>query len=96
MHQIVFVSSVRPQTKKGLAPFRGVSDVVSQAESGLAQVTHPWNDEPIDFILQKIVLTKKDVAANTNATMRWFREQPDFDNRMPYWFNKWFGKFSFF
>jgi hypothetical protein len=94
MHQIVFVSSVRPQTKKGLAPFRGVSDVVSQAESGLAQVTHPLNGLSLEKILTAILKTKKDVPANTNATMQWLREQPDFAKRLPYYLNKWFGKFS--
>jgi hypothetical protein len=84
---------VKPQKKKGLAPFRRVAAQVAQSEAGLAQVNHVWNGKTMDRILEMIIKNKKDVAANTNATMRWFREQPDFNNTMPYYINKWFGKY---
>jgi hypothetical protein len=56
-------------------------------------VTHILNGERIDRILEIIVEHKKDVPANTEASLKWLKQQPDFDDRMPYYINKWFGKF---
>jgi hypothetical protein len=82
---------VKPQTKNGLAPFRLIAAQVAQSEAGLAQVTHDMNGKTISRILKKIVENKKDVAANTDASWKWFTEQPDFDNKLPYYTNKWFA-----
>jgi hypothetical protein len=84
---------VKPQSKNGLAPFRKIADKVAQSEVGLAQVTHNMHGRRISRILNLMVENKKDVAANTEASWKWFQEQPDFDNKIPYYLNKWFGKF---
>jgi hypothetical protein len=84
---------VKPQSKKGLAPFRKIAAQVAQSEAGLAQVTHNMDGRRISGILNLLVENKKDVAANTEASWKWFQEQPDFDNKSHYYLNKWFGKF---
>jgi hypothetical protein len=83
---------VKPQSKNGLAPFRKIAAQVAQSEVGLAQVTHNMDGRRISGILNLLVENKKDVAANTEASWKWFQEQPDFNNRIPYYLNKWFGK----
>jgi hypothetical protein len=87
---------VKPQTRPGLAPFRKVAKQVAASNVGLSQVFHILNGETIDRILELIVEHKKDVPANTKASLEWFREQPDYADKLPYYINKWFGKFSFF
>jgi hypothetical protein len=82
---------VKPQTKNGLAPFCKIAKRVSESEVGLAQITHPLNGLSFEKILTATLKTKKDVVANTNATMQWLREQPDFAKRLPYYLNKWFA-----
>jgi hypothetical protein len=86
---------ITPQSKNGLAPFREVAAKINQSEAGLAQDTHDqMNGTPMHTILMMIAAYKKDVAANTNASLKWLQKQPDFAFAMPYYINKWFGKFS--
>jgi hypothetical protein len=87
---------VKPQSKNGLAPFRKIAAQVAQSKVGLAQVTHNMDGRRISGILNLLVENKKDVVANTEASWKWFQEQPDFDNKVPYYLNKWLGKFSDF
>jgi hypothetical protein len=87
---------VKPQARNGLAPFRKIAALLTHSEAGLAQVHHVLNGETIDRIFHMIVKNKKDVPANTKASLKWFREQPDFAIRTPYYINKWFGKFYSF
>jgi hypothetical protein len=84
---------VKPQSKNGLAPFRKIAAKVAQSEVGLAQVTHNMHGRRISGILNLLVENKKDVAANTEASWKWFQEQPDFVNKLPYYLNKFFGTF---
>jgi hypothetical protein len=85
---------VKPQSKNGLVPFHKIAAQVAHSEVGLAQVTHNMDGRRISGILNLLVENKKDVAANTEASWKWFQEQPDFANKLPYYLNKWFGKFS--
>jgi hypothetical protein len=87
---------ITPQVDVGLAPFRRIAAQVSNSRSGLAQDLHDqFNGTPMRMILRMIAVYKKDVRANTKASLRWLQKQPDFAEQMPYYINKWFGKFSF-
>jgi hypothetical protein len=91
---IYFDGYVVPVDKEGLEPFQKLADQVIQSEAGIAQVTHFWDGRKIDWIFGEILKTNKDVPTNVKASMKWFKEQPDFNNKFPYYLNKWFGKFS--
>jgi hypothetical protein len=49
------------------------------------------NGTPMHTILMMIAVYKKNVAANTNASLKWLQKQADFAKQMPYYINKWFA-----
>jgi hypothetical protein len=90
---IYFDGYLRPVKK--LSKFQRLAAQVKKSEAGIASVHHPvFNGKSMEHILGRIVENKKDIASNVNATLNWLREQPDFEDKVPYFINKYFGKFS--
>jgi len=72
-----------------------ISRELSSPGPGLAQVRHPTFDgETFEELFQGILLRKKDLPENTNTTFKWLQSQPDYQPRVPYYLNKYFGTYK--
>jgi hypothetical protein len=81
-----------------LGKFQRLADQVQASEWGLAQVEQPYfNGLTMTEIFNQTILNMgKDTVEHANATLTWMKQQKDYQEIMPYYLNKYFGKYHAF
>jgi hypothetical protein len=85
-----FDGHFRPDgTEKSL---RRVAELIKESKFGLAQKPHPSSNRSALAEFDEIMIYKKDILKNVNASIEWLQAQPDFYNNCTLYDNSAFGK----
>jgi hypothetical protein len=72
--------------------FRSVAKAIKESKFGLAQKPHPDFNRSALAEFDAIMIHKKDILKNVNASIDWLQAQPDFYNNCTLYENSAFGK----
>ena len=83
---IIYSDANRPPKDLKYAEWKGLVEKVLESKDGIMQDRRPSKETIFDE-MHSIVARDKDIAANIDASKKWFLEQNDFHNDAPGWWN---------
>jgi len=83
---IIYSDANRPPKDLEYAVWKGLVEKVLESKDGIMQDRRPSKETIFDE-MHSIVAREKDIAANIDASKKWFLEQEDFHDDAPGWWN---------
>ena len=83
---IIYSDANRPPKDLEYAEWKGLVEKVLESKDGIMQDRRPSKETIFDE-MHSIVARDKDIAANIDASKKWFLDQDDFHNDAPGWWN---------